>query len=83
MLETELLSNHPDIAESYHVCSDTLGSIFTASSLGGVVLIAGTGSNAMLRNPDGKTYTCGGWGSVLADEGSGKFFHCIKPTTSN
>lgn len=76
MLETELLAHHPDIAESYHVCSDTFGSIFTASSLGGVVLIAGTGSNAMLRNPDGKTYTCGGWGNFLADEGSGKCFHC-------
>lgn len=49
-----------------------MGSIFTASPLGGMVLIAGTGSNALLRNPDGSTYTCGGWGAFLADEGAGK-----------
>lgn len=54
------------------MCSDTIGSVFTASPLGGLVLIAGTGSNALLRNPDGKTYNCGGWGNFLADEGSGK-----------
>jgi len=64
------LSNHPDISESYVVCSDTMGSVFTACPKGGLVLIAGTGSNALLSNPDGKTYSCGGWGNVLADEGS-------------
>ncbi|KAJ6637854.1 N-acetyl-D-glucosamine kinase [Pseudolycoriella hygida] len=69
-LERELLYNHPDVSESYVVCSDTLGSVFTASPKGGLVLIAGTGSNAMLSNPDGKTYNCGGWGNMLADEGS-------------
>lgn len=66
--------NHPDISESYVVCSDTIGSVFTASPNGGLVLIAGTGSNALLSNPDGKTYNCGGWGNMLADEGSGKHF---------
>lgn len=70
-LESELVENHPEVAESYYVCSDTIGSVFTASPLGGLVLIAGTGSNALLSNPDGKTYNCGGWGSFLADEGSG------------
>lgn len=55
------------------VCSDTIGSVFTASPKGGLVLIAGTGSNALLSNPDGKTYSCGGWGNMLADEGSGTF----------
>jgi len=69
-LENELKTNHPNISESYYVCSDTLGSVFTASPLGGLVLIAGTGSNALLRNPDSKTYSCGGWGNFLADEGS-------------
>jgi len=69
-LERELLCNHPDISESYVVCSDTIGSVFTASPKGGLVLIAGTGSNALLSNPDGKTYSCGGWGNMLADEGS-------------
>lgn len=61
----------PNISKAYYVCSDTIGSVFTASSLGGMVLIAGTGSNALLRNPDGATYGCGGWGSYLADESSG------------
>lgn len=67
-----LLEKYPNVAAAYFVCSDTVGSIFTASPLGGMVLIAGTGSNALLRNPDGKTYTCGGWGCYLADEGAGK-----------
>jgi len=69
-LENELRQHHPNIAESYFVCSDTIGSVFTASPLGGLVLIAGTGSNALLLNPDGKSYSCGGWGNFLADEGS-------------
>lgn len=70
ILEDELLTKYPNVAASYYVCSDTMGSIFTASPLGGMVLIAGTGSNALLRNPDGKTFTCGGWGNFLADEGA-------------
>ncbi|XP_031632696.1 N-acetyl-D-glucosamine kinase isoform X1 [Contarinia nasturtii] len=70
ILENELLTKYPNIASSYYVCSDTMGSIFTASSNGGMVLIAGTGSNALLRNPDGSTYTCGGWGAFLGDEGA-------------
>lgn len=72
VLENELLNNYPNLSASYFVCSDTLGPIFTASPLGGMVLIAGTGSNALLRNPDGSTFTCGGWGAFLADEGAGK-----------
>lgn len=72
-LEQELLTKFPHISETYYVCSDTMGSIFTASPLGGMVLIAGTGSNALLRNPDGTTFTCGGWGNFLADEGAGEY----------
>lgn len=71
-LEDELRDKHPNISESYYICSDTVGSVFTTSSLGGLVLIAGTGSNALLSNPDGKTFSCGGWGNFLADEGSGE-----------
>lgn len=72
-MENELRQRYPNIAESYYVCSDTIGSVFTANPLGGLVLIAGTGSNALLRNPDGTSFGCGGWGNFLADEGSGEF----------
>lgn len=71
-LEMELRTSFPDIADNYFVCSDTMGSIFTASPTGGMVLISGTGSNALLKNPDGTSYNCGGWGHFLGDEGSGK-----------
>lgn len=37
----------------------------------GVLLIAGTGSVAFARAPDGRLERCGGWGPVLGDEGSG------------
>lgn len=53
LLEKEMRQNFPDLSENYVVCSDTLGSILTVSKLGGLVLIAGTGSNAFLRNPNG------------------------------
>ena len=71
-LENELRINYPEVAEQYVVASDTDGSIYTASDLGGIVLISGTGSNALLRNPDGTKYGCGGWGHMLGDEGGGE-----------
>ena len=37
----------------------------------GVLLIAGTGSVAFARGPDGTFGRAGGWGPVLGDEGSG------------
>lgn len=52
-LEREIRKEFPDLSENYVVCSDTLGSILTVSNLGGMVVIAGTGSNALLRNPNG------------------------------
>lgn len=52
-LEREIRKEFPNLAENYVVCSDTLGSILTVSNLGGMVVIAGTGSNAFLRNPNG------------------------------
>lgn len=52
-LEKEIQENFPKLSEKYVVCSDTMGSVMTVSKLGGMVVIAGTGSNAVLRNPNG------------------------------
>uniref|UniRef100_A0A182PR26 N-acetyl-D-glucosamine kinase n=1 Tax=Anopheles epiroticus TaxID=199890 RepID=A0A182PR26_9DIPT len=68
-LESYLHTHYPSVAERYVVCSDTIGSIQAVSSLGGMVIIAGTGSNTLLRNPDGSTHGCGGWGHMIGDEG--------------
>jgi N-acetylglucosamine kinase-like BadF-type ATPase len=38
---------------------------------GGVVVIAGTGSNVAGRTGDGKVTTAGGWGPAIGDQGSG------------
>lgn len=68
-----LLKGYPNASSAYFVGSDTLGSIKTGLSDGGVVLIAGTGSNALLINSDGSTHGCGGWGHMMGDEGGGNY----------
>lgn len=40
----------------------------------GIVLIAGTGSACYARSAGGVSWRSGGWGSLLADEGSGYWF---------
>ena len=73
-LEDTLLLEFPFASREYVVGSDTIGSLSTGAENGGIIIIAGTGSNALLQNPDGKTFGCGGWGHMLGDEGSGKIF---------
>ncbi|XP_071550736.1 N-acetyl-D-glucosamine kinase isoform X1 [Panulirus ornatus] len=68
-MEATLMEQYPKLTKHVVVASDTQGSIATACQNGGIVLISGTGSNALLLNPDGKTFRCGGWGHMLGDEG--------------
>ena len=72
-LKQGFMKKFPSLSLSYYVCSDTVGSIATASENGGLVIISGTGSNSFLLNPDGSTARCGGWGYLLGDEGSGGY----------
>lgn len=69
-LKKGLIKRFPCLSSTYFICSDTIGAIATASENGGLCVIAGTGSNSFLLNPDGTTARCGGWGYLLGDEGS-------------
>lgn len=70
-----LRCRYPNLSKKYVIASDTDGSVAAVSNKGGVVCIAGTGSNTLLINPDGTKVQCGGWGYLLGDEGSGKKFN--------
>lgn len=70
-LKKEIFQNYGHLTENVYVCSDTQCALFTATDKGGIVLIAGTGSNCQLINCDGTMHRCGGWGHLLGDEGSG------------
>ncbi|CAH0555307.1 unnamed protein product [Brassicogethes aeneus] len=65
-----LFEKYPNLSRKYVIASDTDGSVAAISNKGGVVCIAGTGSNTVLINPDGNKVQCGGWGHILGDEGS-------------
>lgn len=67
-----MLTEYPNDSKAYNMCTDTYGALFTAVPAG-IVVISGTGHNTMLVNPDGSVHHCGGWGYMLADEGSAYF----------
>uniref|UniRef100_S4NXX5 N-acetyl-D-glucosamine kinase n=2 Tax=Pararge aegeria TaxID=116150 RepID=S4NXX5_9NEOP len=69
MLAARVREKDGACAQTIYVASDTAGSLFTGAPNGGMVLIAGTGSNSLLRTPDGQQYGCGGWGYLFGDEG--------------
>ncbi|KAL0276740.1 UNVERIFIED_CONTAM: hypothetical protein PYX00_004248 [Menopon gallinae] len=69
-LKNALMEKFPYVAKDCFVGSDTIGALAVAHEDGGLVLIAGTGSNALLINPDGSQKNCGGWGYLMGDEGS-------------
>ncbi|OWR50989.1 hypothetical protein KGM_208208 [Danaus plexippus plexippus] len=70
VLAARLKEKDKSCSREVFVASDTAGSLFTGAPSGGMVLIAGTGSNGLLRTPEGQQYGCGGWGHFLGDEGS-------------
>jgi N-acetylglucosamine kinase len=75
-----LLSLYPQLSESIAVYCDTVGTIATACPNGGMALIAGTGSNCQLINPNGDKFRCGGWGHMIGDEGGAYWIShfCLK-----
>lgn len=60
------------VASRVHVTTDAEAGLVDAFGNGaGILLVAGTGSIAWGRGPDGGIARTGGWGTLLGDEGSG------------
>ena len=68
----ETALDHLNQAVERAFADDALPVLYAASPDGiGIALIAGTGSLALGQNANGDRARCGGWGSLLGDEGSG------------
>ncbi|GFS20633.1 N-acetyl-D-glucosamine kinase [Elysia marginata] len=67
---TTMKSQYASLTQHTFVGSDTKSALATALPQGGIVLIAGTGSNCQLINSDGTMARCGGWGHMIGDEAS-------------
>ena len=67
-----MMERYPTDSEEINMSTDTFGALATSAKYG-IVVISGTGHNTMLINPNGESHNCGGWGHILADEGSGKW----------
>jgi N-acetylmuramic acid 6-phosphate etherase len=64
-------ANRNSIAETVMVSNDATLLLAAGTPDGwGLAVIAGTGSIAFVKTPDGKLGRCGGWGYLLGDEGS-------------
>lgn len=85
-LRESLFKLKPDLAQDLHIMNDSVGSVYTASAQGGMVIISGTGSIAQFIAADGTAWRTGGWGHMIGDEGSAydiastaisRIFHCL------
>jgi len=65
-------AHQTNLGDQVAIVSDILP-VLAAGTPGccGIAIIAGTGSSAFGRTPDGRTKRCGGWGYLLGDDGSG------------
>uniref|UniRef100_A0A0B6ZCN7 N-acetyl-D-glucosamine kinase n=1 Tax=Arion vulgaris TaxID=1028688 RepID=A0A0B6ZCN7_9EUPU len=70
LITATVKQDYPSLTRHVFVGSDTQSALASALPHGGVVLIAGTGSNCQLINPDGTMARCGGWGHLIGDEAS-------------
>ncbi|XP_012285888.1 N-acetyl-D-glucosamine kinase isoform X2 [Orussus abietinus] len=68
-LKQAIKNVNPEAAVDYVIKSDLISSLKTGLSSCGIIIIAGTGSNAYLVDVDGTEHQCGGWGHMIGDEG--------------